>query len=73
MAEYRNVGDHVVDLADGRMLGPGEFADLSSEDAEDPHNQDMISSGVLLAVDEGQEKAEPSTKAKASTKKEGGE
>jgi len=69
MAEIRNVGDHVIDLADGRMVGPGEFAEV--EDLEDPVMQDYVTQGMVLLVEE--EKTESTKKSSTSKAKEGGE
>lgn len=55
MAEMKNVGDHVHDLADGRMLAPGEMADLDGDAMKDPHNEDLVSIGVLISTDTADE------------------
>jgi hypothetical protein len=69
MAEIRNVGDHVIDLADGRMVAPGEFTDV--EDLDDPLLQDYITQEVVLLVNG--EKTDSTKKSSASKAKEGGE
>jgi hypothetical protein len=69
MAEIRNVGDHVIDLPDGQMVGPGEFA--QTEDLDDPVMQDYITQGMVLLV-EG-DKAESTKKSSPVKAKEGGE
>lgn len=38
--KYACAGDHVVDLADGRIVGPGEIVNLSEDEAKD--NQELI-------------------------------
>lgn len=50
MAEYRNIGNHAEDLASGRMLAPGESAELTDEEVKLPHNEDKIASGILLPL-----------------------
>jgi hypothetical protein len=52
--EYRFVGNHAQDLADGRMLAPGESVVLSEEDVRDPHNEALLADEVLIPVDEKQ-------------------
>lgn len=48
--DYKVVSDHAEDLADGRVLAPGEVVKLSKEDLEDPHNQRLLEEGKLLDV-----------------------
>jgi pyruvate/2-oxoglutarate dehydrogenase complex dihydrolipoamide acyltransferase (E2) component len=50
--EYKNVGDHVEDLADGRMVAPGETIEISEDDAKIERNADLISGGRFLALEE---------------------
>lgn len=50
--EYRFVGSHVDDLADGRTLEPGGFVTLSETDLEAPHNQRLLDEGLLIATNE---------------------
>lgn len=50
MDDYRNVGRHAEDLADGRVLAPGEEASLSAEQARDEHNARLIEEGKLSKV-----------------------
>jgi hypothetical protein len=52
MAKYRYVGTHPVEVVKGDKvvpLGPGEFVDLSAEEAKDEQNEhvmdDMIEVG----------------------------
>lgn len=51
---YRFVGTHVDDLADGRILEPGQFIDLTDEEATDPHNALRIEAGLLIEVEKKQ-------------------
>lgn len=48
--KYRFVGQHLDDLADGRILEPGEAYTLTPDEIEDPHNQQRISDGLLLEL-----------------------
>lgn len=52
MTEHKLVGNHPEDLADGRVLGPGEVAELSKEDLKDPHNQRLIEEELLIPTEE---------------------
>lgn len=53
--EYKWVGTHPQDLADGRMLAPGETVVLSEEDVRDPHNESLLADGALIPTDEKNE------------------
>jgi hypothetical protein len=55
--KYKLVGDHPEDLADGRVLGPGEEADLDKEAVGDPHNQRLIEEGLLIESEEEKPKS----------------
>lgn len=46
--EYRNVSDHVEDLASGRTLAPGESVGLSKADLDEAHNKELVERGVLI-------------------------
>lgn len=48
--KVKNVGNHAEDLADGRMLAPGEEAELTDEQADVEFNQGKISDGVFMDV-----------------------
>ena len=48
---FRFVGRHIDDLADGRILEPGQFVELNDSEIDDPHNQLRISDGLLIEVD----------------------
>lgn len=43
---------HIVDLADGRTAGPGDFVELTEEQVKDPHNVSLIEEGRLLKLEE---------------------
>lgn len=46
--DVMNVSTHPIDLADGRPLGPGESA--GDVDTNDPHNADLVESGLIAVV-----------------------
>lgn len=52
MTDYRYVGRHPGDLADGRPLEPGETVTLDEDAAAVAHNARLIKEGVLLKVPE---------------------
>ena len=45
---YRFVGPHIGDRADGRILEPGEFYDLTAAEVDHPHTQMHLESGHLI-------------------------
>lgn len=47
---FRFVGQHLDDLADGRILEPGATYNLDKEATEDPHNAQRITEGLLVEV-----------------------
>jgi hypothetical protein len=54
--EYKHVGNHAEDLADGRMLAPGETVKLNDKQLAEPHNQRLITEGILLDLGPKREK-----------------
>lgn len=66
--KYKLISDHAEDLADGRVLGPGEEAELDEEAVEDPHNQRLIEEGKLIPVEETEAEAEPKPKPSRASK-----
>jgi pyruvate/2-oxoglutarate dehydrogenase complex dihydrolipoamide acyltransferase (E2) component len=50
--EYKWVGNHPQDLADGRWLAPGDTTELSDEDLSDPHNDALLKLGALIPTGE---------------------
>lgn len=50
METYKLVLTHPQDLASGRVLAPGETAELSASDERDPHNAALIEDGALIVV-----------------------
>lgn len=62
MAKILNVGNHAIDLDDGRTLAPGEEAD--GIDVDSSHNKSVIDQGLALVVETqpaGKSKAERTT------------
>lgn len=49
--EFKFVGDHVDDLADGRAAVPGETYKLTDDQLAEPHNQRLLDDGLLLEVE----------------------
>jgi hypothetical protein len=49
-AKYRYVGDVPGELASGQPIEPGEFVNLSDEDAEEAHNQALLADGKLIGT-----------------------
>lgn len=50
MTRFVNDGPVPQDLADGKVLAPGEKADLSAQQQKEPHNQRLIDEGRLTAA-----------------------
>jgi hypothetical protein len=48
---YKLVGGHLQDLADGRVLEPGQTTTLTSDALADPHNQRLVDAGLLVTAD----------------------
>lgn len=74
MSQYKNVGDHVYDVASGAMVGVGETIELSDKEQKDPFNDRLITSGTFIMLSGTTEpKAEPQKKSKATAKLKEGE
>lgn len=58
MTEYRNVSDHVEDLASGQTLGPGEAVDLDKDAMKEDHNKRLIEEGSLIPTGNGEQNKE---------------
>jgi hypothetical protein len=54
---HRFVGQHPEDLANGRVLAPGEAVKLTDQDTQDDHNKRLIDEGRLIALDDGKSKS----------------
>lgn len=68
---YRLVGNHPEDTAEGAILAPGETTDeLGSFDEYHPHNLRLISDGLLVAQEPPQQQTEAP---KSSSKSTGGD
>lgn len=50
--EYKNVGSHVEDLADGRMAEPGLVFELDDESIKDPFNKDKIDREIFIPIEQ---------------------
>ena len=57
MTEHVNVGVHPEDLADGRVIAPGEK--VENLDTKSPHNQRLVDDGVLVPVNAPEAAPEP--------------
>lgn len=57
MSAHRCTSTHPIDLASGRVLAPGESADL---DPHDPHHAALIADGSLMALAERAPRSSPS-------------
>lgn len=44
---HRYVGNHAQEI-NGVFVAPGDFVKLTKEQLDDPHNADMVKSGVLV-------------------------
>lgn len=54
-SKFRHAGAHPEDLADGRMVAPGEAVFLTDEEAAEPFNQAKIADGVFIPTGEKSE------------------
>ena len=50
MTEHKYVGKHLDDLADGRVLVPGQTYELDDAALAEPHNVQRIDEGLLIPV-----------------------
>lgn len=66
--EYKWVGTHVQDLADGRMLAVGDVVELTGDEVRE--NQVLIDDGGLISVTESA-KAAKQTAAHNAKEQEG--
>lgn len=48
---YLPAGNHLIDLADGRIVGPGDTVKLSADDLKEDHNKRYIDEGILLKLE----------------------
>lgn len=57
---YRLVGVHAENTAEGAMLAPGDYTeDLPAFDPKDPHNKRMIDEGLLMRITDAPEPDAP--------------
>jgi hypothetical protein len=61
---YKNTGQHAVDLDDGRVLEPGQIAEVETDKTKHPLAHHLVDTGQLTKV----RLPEPATK--TSTAKE---
>ena len=52
MQTFKNVGRHVEDLFDGRIVGVGEYVKLTDDQLSESHNQRLVSEGILILVED---------------------
>lgn len=55
--EYRVTSSHPEDLADGRVVGPGEV--VSDVDISIPHNQRLLDDGAIVKIQVAKKKGKP--------------
>lgn len=65
MDRYKVTSRHPEDLADGRVVGPGEVVDGLK--ADDPHNKRLLDEGKLVKLE-----TKSKSPAKETTTSEGG-
>lgn len=58
MKSYRMVGIHPEDLDSGRVLGPGETAQLTAEEERSPRFELLVSEGKLVEVPASKRKSD---------------
>lgn len=67
---YRNVSDHLEDLADGRAVDPGGYFEMDEEQASDQYNKSKMDEGSFIeAPEESESQAEDSSPARAELQK----
>lgn len=54
--EFKFVGAHLDDLADGRILEPGTTYLLDQKEVEDTHNAQRIEAGLLIETASAKER-----------------
>jgi acylphosphatase len=52
LKSYRCISGHVEDLADGRVVAPGEEVKLTAEQIDDPHNARLIDENKLSPIED---------------------
>lgn len=57
---YRHIGSHPEDTAEGAVLGPGESTEVLKDfDPTNPFNKRLIDEGVLIPIEEKQSSRSP--------------
>lgn len=65
MTRFENDRPVPQDLADGKVLAPGETVDLSAEQAKEPHNKRLIDEGALVKPSAKKQSDDPEKEADA--------
>lgn len=50
--EYKHVGTHTENLADGRMFGPGETVELDEDQIREPENERLLAEGIFIGLED---------------------
>lgn len=77
MKEFKvPLNEHAQDLADGRVVAPGERIKLSDDEVKDEHHARLFAEGKLISVsEEGEDLATKAARShgRAVAEKEGGD
>lgn len=70
--KYRVNSSHEIDLADGKVVSPGDNVSLNEKESQELHNMGLIQDGTLVQVESASEEPQLAApeKAKPATKKE---
>jgi len=60
--KYRYVGDHAIVSEQGMPIAPGDYVDLSDEEASGDITKEMIESGQLIEAEEQSKSTKKSSK-----------
>jgi len=53
--QFKFIGQHLDDLADGRIIEPGQVVHLGPDEVNHQHNAQRISEGILIEVEKERE------------------
>lgn len=67
MAMFRNISDHSEDLANGRVVGPGQSFGLDADEQKREHNAALIDAGKFIPIPDASDAAGAGTTDDAST------
>lgn len=57
MSEFRNVSAHAQPLASGRLIAPGDTANIDLKDKDlDPHDRALVEGGAFVEVETNKKK-----------------